>query len=124
MQPDQPAPRAKRTKEDRERLLAELEASGQSVREFARERGLPTSSVYQWVRAKKGPKAKPKSKRRKPKTTQPAFTEVQVVAPSVPSTSSEPAITVTLRCGHAVTFESHRPDLAWLRNVIKVVGSC
>lgn len=126
MEQDREKARAKRTKAERELLLAELRASGKSVREFALERGLPSSSVYQWVRAEKQKQTKRKAKKGKAghKSTAPVFTEVNVVGQTSVISSRTPSITIALRCGHAVTFESQRLDLAWLKSVLKVVSAC
>ena len=50
------------------------------------------------------------------------FTEVNVVGQVAAAHGS--ALTVALRCGHAVTFEAQRLDLAWLKSVLKVVSAC
>ena len=125
MEQDQVKPRAHRTAAERKQLLVELRASGKSVREFALERGLPQSCVYQWVRAEKQAKTSRKGKKGKQaKPPAPAFAEVKVVGQVNATSSRTPAITVALRCGHAVTFESERLDLAWLKSVLKVVSAC
>jgi transposase-like protein len=124
---DQENPRAARTKAERDGLLSELRASGKTVREFALEHGLPPSSVYQWVRTRREGESKRKAKKGKTgaKASKSSFTEVNVVGQlGATAASRTPAITVTLRCGHAVTFEGQRLDLAWLKSVLKVVSAC
>ena len=125
MEEDQSKPRAQRTKAERKQLLVELRASGRSVREFAVERGLPPSSVYQWVRSEKLAQPSRKGKKgNQARPPTPAFAELKVVGQVTATSSRTPAITVSLRCGHAVTFESERLDLAWLKSVLKVISAC
>lgn len=114
----------KRTKAEREALLAKLRASGKSVREFAAEHGVPASSVYQWRQTQR--KASSKSKRREVATEpgKSAFTEVNVVGHLAAGASRSSGLTVALRCGHTVSFEGQRLDLSWLKSVLEVVGTC
>jgi transposase-like protein len=113
----------RRSKAEREELVAKWRASGQSVYQFAAEHGLANSSLYQWVQAgKRRAQAKKKTgSRKRGPSSKAAFAEVSVVG----QTPARPqAMTVTLRGGHSVTFEGATVDLAWLESVLKVVSAC
>ncbi len=124
MEQDEERPRTKRTKAEREALLAELRGSGKSVREFAAEHGVPASSVYQWRQTQRKASAKSKKRKDAPKPGKSSFTEVSVVGPLAAGASRGSGLTVALRCGHTVSFEDQRLDLGWLESVLKVVGTC
>ena len=100
MEQDEERPRTKRTKAEREALLAELRGSGKSVREFAAEHGVPASSVYQWRQTQR--KASSKSKKRKDATKpgKSAFTEVSVVGDLAAPASRGSGLTVALAWDH------------------------
>ncbi|HHH27591.1 MAG TPA: hypothetical protein ENK57_04465 [Polyangiaceae bacterium] len=124
MEQDEERPRGKRTKAERETLLAELRASGKSVREFAAEHGVPASSVYQWRQTQRKAAAQSKKRKDAAEPGKSAFTEVNVVGPLAAGASRSAGLTVALRCGHTVSFEAQRPDLGWLKSVLEVVGAC
>ena len=124
MEQDEERPRGKRTKAERETLLAKLRASGKSVREFAAEHGVPASSVYQWRQTQRKAAAQSKKRKDAAEPGKSAFTEVNVVGPLAAGASRSAGLTVALRCGHTVSFEGQRPDLGWLKSVLEVVGAC
>jgi transposase-like protein len=103
---------SRRDEGERRRILAELEASGQSVASFARERGLPAWTLYEWRR---------RLASRKPvgAAGEPDFVRV-VVTPQRPSTS---ALQVELGTGARI----HVPpgfDEGELRRLVEVLSSC
>ena len=114
-----------RSRAEREELVSKWRASGKSVPQFAAEHGLADSSLYQWIAAKKKRDGKGKTgkgKGGKPKAAARAsFAEVNVVGHGA---ARSPAMTVTLRGGHSVTFEGAAVDPAWLAAVLKAVSAC
>ena len=124
MEQDEEGPRTKRTKAERAALLAKLRASGKSVREFAAEHGVPASRVYRWRQTQRKESAKPQKRKEATQPGKPAFTEVSVVGQLAAPASRSSGLTVALRCGHTVSFESQRLDLGWLKSVLEVVGTC
>jgi transposase-like protein len=112
----------KRSKEEREELVAKWRASGKSATRFAAEHGLAHSSLYQWIHPRDyGGSKKGKDGKRKVAAAKATFAEVEVVD-EVPARG--PVVTVALRCGHQVTFEGTAFDAAWLESVLKVVNAC
>lgn len=114
----------KRSKAERDELVAAWRASGTSVTAFAKERGLPSSSLYQWINPPK-PRRRPaeggsKGRKRRP-PAKAAFAEVNVVGQAA---AGGPVMTIALRGGHSVSFEGGPVDPAWLASVLKVVGAC
>lgn len=109
-----------RSDEERDELVAKWRASGESVPRFAAKHGLASSSLYQWIAARK--ERRPKGKGGKPKASSKAsFAEVNVVGQVA---ARSPAMTVALRGGHSVTFEGPAVDPVWLASVLKVVSAC
>ena len=100
--------------------MAAWRASGKSVTAFAKERGLPSSSMYQWINPPKTRRRGQAGKRRKP-VSKAAFAEVAVVDSVA---VSSPVLTVALRGGHSVSFEGGAVDPSWLAAVLKVVSAC
>ncbi len=116
-------PPIRRSQAEREDLVAQWRASGQSVPQFAAERGLATSSLYQWIHPRTGKgkgKGKGKTTKRRP-ATKASFAEVNVIGPAA---ARNPTMTVSLRSGHSVSFEGAAVDPAWLESVLKVVAAC
>ena len=110
----------RRSKAERDELVAKWSKSGKTVPQFAAEHGLASSSMYQWIQAHKGRSGKDKGGKRKP-TSRATFAEVNVVGQAAARSS---ALTVALRGGHSVTFEGPAIDPAWLESVLKVVSAC
>ena len=116
-----------RTKAERDAWVARWRESGKSVRGFAAEHGLASSSLYQWLRAS-GSGAKERARGAAPKA---AFAEVKVIG-STPAPASASAsascgmtLTVALRGGEAITFEgAQQLDPAWLAKVVEAVRAC
>ena len=96
-----------------------------SVPAFAAAHGLPSSNLYEWIRALKGTQTA--QERRKsastPRRAAPAanFAEVSVVGQPAPRGLT---MTIALAGTHAVTFEGGIVDVAWLQSVLKVVCAC
>jgi hypothetical protein len=114
----------KRSKAERDEIVAAWRASGKSVPAFAAEHGLASSSLYQWINPPKpGGRARATgSKRSKARPlAKPAFAEVNIVGHTVGAT---PVMTVVLRGGHSVSFEGPAVDPRWLEAVLKVVSAC
>ena len=120
--------RRKRSRGERDELVAQWSASGKPVPQFAAERGLAPSSLYQWVRSRKDATAKKKANKRKRRSTaakpKSAFTELRVAGQVSPSATRGPAMTIALRGGHSVTFEGTAVDPTWLKSVLEVVKAC
>jgi transposase-like protein len=114
----------KRTQAERDELVAAWRASGKSVPVFAQERGLASSSLYQWINpAKKRPRSADrggKRPKRKP-STKAAFAQVNVIGREIAGAA---VMTVALRGGHSVSFEGPAVDPRWLEAVLKVVAAC
>lgn len=116
----------KRTKAERDELVAAWRASGKSVTGFAAERGLASSSLYQWINPKKKRRRSDEGGGKRPKRspsapTRVAFAEVSVVGQAV---ARGGVMTVSLRGGHSVSFEGPAVDPRWLEAVLKVVSAC
>lgn len=110
----------RRSKAERDELVAKWRASGQTPSRFAAEHGLASSSLHQWIAAGRGRGTKRKG--RKPgRTAKAAFTEVSAVGQIAARGS---AMTVALRGGHSVTFEGGAVDPVWLESVLRVVSAC
>ncbi len=110
----------KRSKAERDELVLAWRASGKSVTAFAAEHGLPSSSLYQWIR--------PRSKRHrtdrgagKSGASKSEFAEINVLGNAG---MRGPTMTVMLRSGDSVTFEGAPVDVARLAAVLKVVRAC
>ena len=104
------APRKRRRREEWERLLAELRASGQTAAEFASARGIAPSTLHTWQRRAAAASTPPGGGRG-------LFSEVRVVEPRV----AERRVEVVARSGRIVRFHF---DPQLLRDVLKVVESC
>lgn len=91
--------------------------------QFAAERELASSSLYQWIQAQRrgGRKQGKDGKDKQKPAPKAAFAEVNVVGQAVPR---GPAMTVALRGSHSVTFEGPAVDPTWLASVLKVVSAC
>ena len=113
----------KRSKAERDELVAAWRASGKSVPAFAAEHGLASSSLYQWINppTKEGRATKRSSRQKSKLSARPAFAEVNVVGQAA---AGAPVMTVVLRGGHSVSFEGPAVDPRWLEAVLKVVSSC
>lgn len=97
---------------ERGRVLAELEASGQTVASFARQRGLSAWTLYEWRR-------RLQAKGRAAKALAPAFVPLHVK----PEPTSAVAFQVELDSGTRI----HVPggfDEAELRRLVEVLSSC
>jgi transposase-like protein len=110
----------RRSKKERDELVAKWRASGKSVTRFAAEHGLAHTSLYQWIHPRDygGSKKGKDGKRTAAKAT---FAEVEVVGQIQ---ARGPMVTVALRGGHQVTFEGAGIDAAWLGSVLEVVKAC
>jgi transposase-like protein len=95
-----------------------------SVSAFAAAHGLPSSNLYEWIRALKGTQTA--QERRKSASTQRTsapvanFAEVSVVGHAARGLT----MTIALAGGHTVTLEGGTVDAAWLQSVLKAVRAC
>ena len=94
-------------------LLAEQEASGLSIAEFARQRDLPRWVLYEWRRRLRRAVA-PESRR-----GESAFAEVRVVEEA----RAAAPLTVELTTGHRVQVPAGF-DARDVRRLLEVLGSC